>query len=191
MATTYSSDLLIGILANVGRNNSTDQSNSETTNNSANIKLSKIVALAHRASGLHNTANNEDQIGKHQSLLATQLVAQIERTRSAEKTSSLKDRNNVSLQAGVTRALRIQAKAVVEGLHREDSADETGIPTEQHAAETGDCGQEVGSSILDDVRPDLRHAGALHCVGIWLIISNRQNRECMFKQSAQASSPAE
>jgi hypothetical protein len=179
MAKTYSSDFLIGILANVGRNNSTNKTNSETTNNSANIKLRKIMTLAHRASSLHNTADNEDQIGKHQSLPTTQLVAQIERTRSAKETSSLKDRHNVPLQAGVTGALGIEAKAVVERLHREDSADETGVPTKQHATKTGDCGQEVGSSILDDVRPYLRHAGALHCgIGVLSITSNRRNREC-------------
>ena len=164
MATTYSSDFLVGIFTDVCRNNSTDQANSETSNNSANIKLRKIMTLAHRARSLNNAANDENQISKHQSPLATQLVAQIERTRSSEETSSLKDRHDVSLQAGVTGALRIQAKAVVERLHREHSADETGVPTEQHATETGDCRQEVGSSVLDDVRPHLRDAGALHCV---------------------------
>ena len=164
VATTYSSDLLIGIFANICRNNSTNQSNTETSNNSADVKLRKIMALTHRARSLHNTANNEDQIGKHQSPLATQLVAQIERTRSAKEASSLQDRDNVSLQTGMTGAVRIQAKAVVERLHRENSADETGVPTEQHATETGDCRQKVGSSILDNVGPYLRDAGALHCV---------------------------
>jgi hypothetical protein len=164
MATTYSSDFLVGIFTDVCRNNSTDQANSETSNNSANIKLRKIMTLAHRARSLNNAANDENQISKHQSPLATQLVAQIERTRSSEETSSLKDRHDVSLQAGVTGALRIQAKAVVERLHREHAADKTGVPTEQHATETGDSRQEVGSSILDDVRPHLRDAGALHCI---------------------------
>ena len=164
MAATYSSDFFVGVLTNVCRNNSTNQSNTKTSNNSANIQLRKIMTLAHRARSLHNTADNEDQISKHQSPLATQLVAQVERTRSAKETSSLKHRDNVSFQTGMTGALRIQAKAVVERLHREYAADETGVPTEQHATETGDCRQEVGSSVLDDVRPHLRDAGALHCV---------------------------
>ena len=167
MATTHSSDFLIGVFTNVCRDNSTNQANSETSNNSADIKLRKIMTLAHRAGSLNNAADDENQISKYQSPLAAQLVAQIERTRSAKETSSLKDRHNVSFQAGVTRALRIQAKAVVERLHREHAADETGVPTEQHATETGDCCQEVGSSVLDDVRPHLRDAGALHCgVGV-------------------------
>ena len=140
MAITYSSDFLIRILANVCRNDSTNQTNTETSNNSADVKLRKVMPLAHRASSLHNTANNEDQISKHQSPFATQLVAQIEGTRSAKETSSLQDRDNISFQAGVTGALRIQAKAVVERLHREHSADETGVPTKQHATETGDGG---------------------------------------------------
>lgn len=178
MVTTYSSDFLIRILANVCRNDSTNQTNTKTSDNSADVKLRKIMTLAHRASSLHNTANNEDQIRKHQSPLATQLVAQIERTRSSKETSSLEDRHNISFQTGVTGALRIQAKAVVERLHREHSADETGVPTEQHATETGDCRQEVGSSVLDDVRPHLRDAGALHCVCCWGVLSiNSNSRE--------------
>ena len=171
MATTYSSDLLVGVLTNICRNNRTDQPNTETSNNSADVKLRKVMPLAHRASSLHNTANNEDQISKHQSPFATQLVAQIEGTRSAKETSGLKDRDNVSLQTGVTGARRIQAKAVVERLHSEHAADETGVPTEQHATETGDRRQEVGSSVLDDVRPHLRDAGALHCVCCWGVLS--------------------
>ena len=130
VATTHSSDFLVGVLANVCRNNSTNQTNTETSNNSADVKLRKVMPLAHRASSLHNTANNEDQISKHQSPFATQLVAQIEGTRSAKETSGLKDRDNVSFQTGVTGALRIEAKAVVERLHREHSANETSVPTE-------------------------------------------------------------
>lgn len=197
-AMTYSSDFLIGILANVRRNNRTDQTNSKTTNYPANIQLRKIVTLAHRASRLHNTANNENQISKQQRPLATQLVAQVERARSAKETSSLKDTDNISLQTGVTGALGIQAKAVVERLHRENAADETGVPTEQHATETGDGRQEVGASVLDDVRPHLRDAGALHCVRLLSLLSllgvlvdyldsSRARSVRALKQSAQAS----
>jgi hypothetical protein len=125
---TYSSDLFVGILTNVCRNDSTRQANSKATNNSSNIQLSKIMALAQSTSRLNNTANNEDQIRKHQSSLATQLIAQVKRARSSEEASSLEDRNDIAGQTGVIGTVHVEAKTVVERLHREHSADKTGVP---------------------------------------------------------------
>lgn len=149
--TTYSSDFLIGVLADVSRDNSTCQTDTEATNDSADIQLSKIVALTQCASRLNNAADYENDISKHQGSLATQLVAQVEGAHGTEKAASLENRHDVAFQTSVTGTSLVETEAVVEGVHCEHAAYETSVPTEQHATETGDCRQEVGSTILFDV----------------------------------------
>lgn len=167
---TYSSDLLIRILANVSRDDSTCQTDTKATNDSANIQLSKIMALTQRASRLNDTADDENDIGEHQGTLATQFVAQVEGAHGAEEAACLENRHDVAFQAGMTGACLVKTEAVVEGVHCEHTADETSIPTEQHATETGDGRQEIGSTILFDVAKHLCYAGALHFARICILL---------------------
>jgi hypothetical protein len=161
-ADATTSDLLVGIFSDVSRDDSTRQSDPEATNDSTDIQLREIVASSQSACGLDDAADDENKICQKERISSTELVGEVKGRHGAKEASCLEDRDDVSFQRGMVGTFFIEAKAVVERVHGEYSADETSIPTEQHATETGDCCEEVSATVLHHVAPYLRHAGALH-----------------------------
>lgn len=162
-ADATSSDLLVGILADICRDNGTGKTNTKSTDDSANIQLSHVITSAHGTSSLDNTADNEDDVGEEQRHLAAEFISKIERAHGAEEAACLEDGDDVALNAGMFRAVPVESKAVVERVHRQDAADESSVPSKQHAAEGGDRCEEVGASILYDVVPYFGNVWRLHC----------------------------
>lgn len=124
------SDFLVGILADVGGDDSTRQSDSKASDDPADVQLCEIVARTQSAGGLDDAAEDEDEVRKEKGSLPTELVGEVEGGHGAKEAAGLQDRDDVSFQRGMVGTFSIEAKAVVERFHREHSADQTGVPAE-------------------------------------------------------------
>lgn len=105
-ADTSSSNLLWRVFTDVCGYDRRNQSDAESSNNTANVKLSQAGGTE-RTKSLHKRADDEDDIGNDEGPFSAKGVANIEGGQCAEKTSSLEHGNDVTLEIGELGALCI------------------------------------------------------------------------------------
>lgn len=81
---TPPSNLLVGVLSNIGGYHGRDQTHSEPTNDSSDVQLRQTGRMQSSTS-LHNASDNEDDIRDNESLLSAKGIRYVERRHGPEK----------------------------------------------------------------------------------------------------------